>query len=102
VDEIYSPPYHPYTETLMGAVLVPDPDTEPKLLASDTPELTPPDQGCSFQRRCPSCIKELCVSETPPWQYPGQEDGHKIRCHIPIGELTENQLTVISNGYTSS
>ena len=87
VDEIYSPPFHPYTETLMGAVLVPDPNTEPKLLASDTPELAPPAQGCSFQRRCPKYINGVCDIETPPWQYPQDEDGHKIRCHIPIKEL---------------
>ena len=48
VDEIYSPPFHPYTETLLGAVLVPDPDYEPQLLASDTPELAPPAQGLLF------------------------------------------------------
>ena len=87
VDEIYSPPYHPYTETLMGAVLVPDPNTEPKLLASDTPELAPPAQGCCFQRRCPKFIENLCDKETPPWQYPHGEGDHQIRCHIPIKEL---------------
>ena len=87
VDEIYSPPYHPYTETLMGAVLVPDPNTEPKLLASDTPELAPPAQGCAFQRRCPKIIKGLCEEEIPPWQYPHGEGGHQIRCHIPTEEL---------------
>jgi peptide/nickel transport system ATP-binding protein len=53
VDQIYYPPYHPYTETLLGAILVPDPDHEPLLLASDTPELAPPATGCAFQRRCP-------------------------------------------------
>ena len=87
VDEIYSPPYHPYTETLMGAVLVPDPNFEPRLLASDTPELSPPAQGCCFQRRCPRCIPDRCVTETPPWQFPLSSDGYKIRCHIPINEL---------------
>ena len=87
VDEIYSPPYHPYTETLLGAVLVPDPSYEPRLLASDTPELAPPAQGCAFQRRCPYCIGEVCVQEAPPWQSPDSLGGHKIRCHIPIEEL---------------
>jgi peptide/nickel transport system ATP-binding protein len=87
VDEIYSPPYHPYTETLLGAVLVPDPDYEPQLLASDTPELAPPARGCSFQRRCPYCIGDICTQETPPWQSPTNADGHQIRCHIPIEEL---------------
>lgn len=91
VDEIYSPPYHPYTETLLGAVLVPDPEHEPKLLASDTPELSPPAQGCSFQRRCPYCMPEQCVDITPPWQYPAGEGGHKVRCHIPVEELSTSQ-----------
>jgi peptide/nickel transport system ATP-binding protein len=91
VDEIYSPPYHPYTETLLGAVLVPDPDHEPRLLASDTPELAPPARGCAFQRRCPYCKPEQCVEITPPWLYPVDEDGHKIRCHIPIVELSQGQ-----------
>jgi peptide/nickel transport system ATP-binding protein len=91
VDEIYSPPYHPYTETLLGAVLVPDPDHEPQLLASDTPELAPPEQGCAFQRRCPYCMPKKCIKEVPPWQFPNGADGHKIRCHIPLDELIVNQ-----------
>jgi peptide/nickel transport system ATP-binding protein len=96
VDEIYLPPYHPYTETLMGAVLVPDPDTKPKLLANDTPELAPPAQGCAFQRRCPYCIGDLCDQETPPWRYPNNMEGHKIRCHITVEELRTNQTNVIA------
>jgi len=87
VDEIYSPPYHPYTETLLGAVLVPDPDYEPQLLASDTPELAPPAKGCAFQRRCPYRLGEICDQEIPSWQSPGNADMHQIRCHIPIEEL---------------
>jgi peptide/nickel transport system ATP-binding protein len=97
VDEIYSPPYHPYTETLLGAVLVPDPASKPKLLASDTPELAPPAQGCAFQRRCPYCVQELCVQEIPAWQSPAGADGHKIRCHIPIEELMVGQQAIIAH-----
>jgi peptide/nickel transport system ATP-binding protein len=91
VQEIYAPPYHPYTETLLGAVLEPDPDTKPILLASDTPELAPPAQGCPFQRRCPYCIGDICVDTAPPWQsQPGAED-HKIRCHISVEQLLTEQ-----------
>ncbi|MES0343620.1 MAG: ABC transporter ATP-binding protein [Anaerolineales bacterium] len=85
VEQIYSPPYHPYTETLLGAILVPDPDHEPLLLASDTPELAPPAKGCAFQRRCPYCLGEVCTETTPSWQFP--VEGHRIRCHIPLEEL---------------
>ena len=87
VEAIYSPPYHPYTETLLGAILVPDPDYEPQLLASDTPELAPPASGCSFQRRCPYRLGEICDQEIPPWQKIDPDHDHSIRCHIPIDEL---------------
>ena len=87
VNEIYSPPYHPYTETLLGAILVPDPDYKPQLLASDTPELAPPATGCSFQRRCPYRLGDICDQETPPWQKLSTDHDHRIRCHIPIDEL---------------
>ena len=98
VDQIYAPPYHPYTETLLGAVLEPDPDTEPKLLASDTPELAPPARGCAFQRRCPYCIGDTCPQETPPWRVPDGADGHKIRCHLALAELSGLQTDVIRGG----
>jgi peptide/nickel transport system ATP-binding protein len=91
VEEIYAPPYHPYTETLLGAVLEPDPDTKPILLASDTPELAPPAQGCPFQRRCPLCLGDKCLTQAPPWQSPRGADEHKIRCHISIDQLLAHQ-----------
>lgn len=97
VDEIYSPPYHPYTETLLGAVLSPDPETEPKLLASDTPELAPPAQGCPFQRRCPHHLGDICNITTPPWKTPDDADGHKIRCHIPLKELASKQEALLTS-----
>lgn len=95
VDEIYAPPYHPYTETLLGAILEPDPATKPKLLASDTPELGPPARGCVFQRRCPY-RESICDEETPSWQSPGERDSHRIRCHIPLSELMATQTDVIA------
>ena len=95
VDEIYAPPYHPYTETLLGAILEPDPATKPKLLASDTPELGPPAQGCVFQRRCPYHA-ENCDHESPSWQVSELSTRHRIRCHIPLNELTNAQTDVIA------
>lgn len=92
VDEIYAPPFHPYTETLLGAALEPDPDMEPKLLADDTPESAPPARGCPFQRRCPHRIGAICDEEAPPWQSPPSAVEHQIRCHIPIEELLAKQL----------
>lgn len=97
VNDIYELPHHPYTETLLGAVLEPEPDIEPKLLADDTPELAPPAVGCPFQRRCPYHLGELCDNQMPPWQSLNGESlngsrPHQIRCHIPIDELRKKQI----------
>ena len=84
-DAVYSQPSHPYTEVLLGAVLEPDPDSAPKLVADDIVELSPPAKGCAFQRRCPRRIGAICDETVPPWQHGA--GGHLIRCHIPLDEL---------------
>ena len=81
-EQVYAPPYHPYTQTLMGAVLEPDPDTAPALLANDMTEKAPPATGCPFQRRCAKRIGSVCDSEVPPAQE--LADGHVIHCHIQM------------------
>ena len=83
--DVYALPSHPYTEVLLGAVLEPDPDTAPTLTADDVVELSPPETGCPFQRRCPRTLGPVCASDVPPWQT--SPEGHEIRCHIPLAEL---------------
>ena len=85
VDAVYKPPFHPYTDGLLGAVLEPDPEKAPKLSADDVVELSPPAQGCPFQRRCPKKIGTICETDTPPAQQMG--GGHVINCHIPADDL---------------
>jgi peptide/nickel transport system ATP-binding protein len=87
--DVYATPSHPYTEVLLGAVLEPDPDTAPTLSADDVVELSPPAQGCPFQRRCPRKIGRICDTDTPPWRHGKQ--GHAIRCHNSIADLTTAQ-----------
>ncbi|MGK8235500.1 ABC oligopeptide/dipeptide transporter, fused ATPase subunit [Roseovarius sp. EC-HK134] len=89
VAAVYTAPSHPYTEALLGAVLEPDPDLAPRLLAQDTVELSPPARGCPFQRRCPVKRGEICETETPPARDAGNE--HLIHCHIPVAELRDFQ-----------
>ena len=88
-NDVYTLPSHPYTEVLLGAVLEPDPDTAPTLTADDVVELSPPEKGCPFQRRCPRSLGTLCGSDMPPWQT--SPAGHAIRCHIPLAELEPAQ-----------
>ncbi len=87
-DAVYSHPSHPYTEMLLGAVLEPDPDTIPTLTSDDVVELSPPAHGCPFQRRCRKKIGSVCDNDAPPWRT--AEDGHMIRCHLPIERLASS------------
>jgi len=82
---VYSQPSHPYTEVLLSAVLEPDPDHAPRLLTEDRAELSPPERGCPFQRRCPVKAGAICETDAPPWQETG--NGHAIRCHLPLTAL---------------
>ena len=87
--KVYQFPSHPYTEVLLGAVLEPDPDIKPKLVAEDIVEEKPPEKGCCFQGRCSRILGDKCKNETPPWQI--TEDGNAIRCHININDLKNLQ-----------
>ena len=86
---VYKFPSHPYTEVLLGAVLEPDPDIKPKLVAEDIVEDKPPEKGCCFQGRCPRFLGDKCKNETPPWQI--GDNGNAIRCHINIKDLEKKQ-----------
>ena len=91
VDAIYAPPFHPYTEALLSAVPVPDPDANQQhiRLAGTIPSALNPPKGCRFHTRCHR--KKLlpkngamCESVAPPWK---AENEHGIRCHIPLKML---------------
>ncbi len=86
---VYQFPSHPYTEVLLGAVLEPDPDIKPKLVAEDIVEEKPPEKGCSFQGRCSRILGDKCKKETPPWQM--AKSGNAIKCHININDLEKLQ-----------
>jgi peptide/nickel transport system ATP-binding protein len=93
VESIYSPPYHPYTESLLAAVPIPDPTVEQQhiRLEGSVPSPLNPPSGCRFHTRCPrrSLLPEngrICETQEPPWQVDGDE-GHKIYCHIPLEQL---------------
>lgn len=82
---VYGTPSHPYTAVLLGAVLTPDPDQAPRLMAEDATEAAPPARGCPFQNRCPVKCGPICDTETPPLR--DASDGHRIRCHIELDAL---------------
>ena len=94
VERVFAPPYHPYTEALLSAVPVPDPDHAVAriLLEGRVPRADEIPRGCPFATRCPRRIGAVC-DDTPP---PVQQDGdHRIACHIPRDELARLQTALV-------
>ena len=92
VNRIYRPPYHPYTEALLSAVPVADPEARQAhiRLSGNVPSALNPPSGCRFHTRCPRRTHlpdqgAVCALEEPPWRETGQ--GHKIACHLPVESL---------------
>lgn len=81
-DELFRNPLHPYTQSLMSAVPIPEPAVEKSrtrlLLEGDVPSPARPPAGCVFSSRCPFAT-DRCRQEVPP---PRElRPGHTIACH---------------------
>jgi peptide/nickel transport system ATP-binding protein len=85
-DEVFAPPYHPYTEALLSAVPIADTRVKKKhiVLQGDIPSAVKPPPGCPFQTRCPRKLGTICETAMPPVRVFG---GHRILCHIEPAEL---------------
>ncbi len=81
-DELYENPLHPYTQALLSAVPIPDPEVEDEreriILQGDVPSPANPPQGCNFCNRC-QYSTEKCEAVSPTWHK--VEDGHWVACH---------------------
>jgi len=95
VDHVFTPPYHPYTEALLSAVPVPDPDhvVARILLEGRVPRADEIPRGCPFTARCPRRIGPVCDETPPPVQRLG--GNHRIACHIPHAELLRLQTGLV-------
>lgn len=80
-DELFKNPKHPYTEALMSAVPVADPDIEKEriILKGDVPSPVDPPPGCYFHPRCPYA-QSVCSQEEPEFKDYGAE--HYVSCHF--------------------
>jgi peptide/nickel transport system ATP-binding protein len=94
-DDVFSPPYHPYTESLLSAVPEADPTSniERILLDGTVPNPRNPPKGCSFHTRCSKKIGDECENIQPGLEtkVDGQSD-HEIACHLSTESMDNEQL----------
>ncbi|WP_332898781.1 ABC transporter ATP-binding protein [Haladaptatus sp. CMSO5] len=94
VPQVFSAPFHPYTESLLSAVPHADPEreTERILLEGSVPSPINPPSGCPFQTRCPKKIGEQCETEVPELEVKEDGTGHELSCHLSVAEMSETTL----------
>ena len=96
-DQVFQPPYHPYTEALLSAVPIADTRVQKQriVLEGDIPSAVNPPPGCPFQTRCrwkSQVPGGLCEREVPPVRM--LEGGHQIKCHLPDAVLASMEPVI--------
>lgn len=83
-NDIYDNPRHPYTQALISAAPIPDPDLEKNkkrlLIEGDLPSPMDPPSGCVFRTRCPRAA-EICSQQKPALETKGKGT-HEVACHF--------------------
>ncbi|MCH7323259.1 dipeptide ABC transporter ATP-binding protein [Solibacillus sp. MA9] len=80
-ESLYNEPLHPYSQALLSAVPIPDPqyEREQLILKGDIPSPSNPPSGCTFHTRCPKAM-EHCKTVVPKLQQ--VKPGHSVACHL--------------------
>jgi oligopeptide/dipeptide ABC transporter ATP-binding protein len=90
--ELYEKPIHPYTEALLGAIPIPDPEEnrarERMVIGGEPANPIDPPSGCRFRTRCPRAT-EICSQVEPPLTH--YANGHVAACHHPLS-VTEQEI----------
>ncbi|MHB2264246.1 dipeptide ABC transporter ATP-binding protein [Aliihoeflea sp. PC F10.4] len=100
-DQIFAPPYHPYTEALLSAIPIADTSVVKKhiVLEGDIPSAMNPPSGCPFQTRCrwkERVPGNKCETELPPLRDLG--GGHMSLCWLPDEELRSMEPVISFDG----
>lgn len=92
---LYEQPLHPYTQALLSAIPIPDPDVEASreriILRGELPSPINPPSGCVFRTRCPFAM-EICKKKKPKWKE--VDDNHFVACHLFNNEVKNEKAKV--------
>ncbi len=82
-EELYKDPRHPYTNALLSAVPIPDPEIKRKriILSGEPPTPINPPPGCRFHPRC-EYAKPICAQTEPKMVNVGTTEEHYVACHL--------------------
>jgi oligopeptide transport system ATP-binding protein len=102
VKDLYTTPRHPYTNALLSASVVADPDKartrDRIILSGDVPSPINPPSGCRFHTRCPKA-QPICSTEEPLLKRgPQDPSGHLAACHFPVADgekLASEKATIL-------
>ncbi len=82
-NQLYKKPLHPYTQALLSAIPIPDPDVEDQreriILQGELPSPMDPPSGCVFRTRCQHAM-DICAQRKPVWQEIDKD--HYVACHL--------------------
>ncbi len=92
-EQLYVEPLHPYTQALLSAIPIPDPDIEEQreriILKGELPSPINPPTGCVFHTRC-KFAQEVCKQMEPRWIE--KEEGHFVSCHLYDEEVMKAEI----------
>ncbi len=99
-EELFARPLHPYTQALLAAIPIPDPEIhrERIILSGDVPSPAAPPSGCRFHTRCPA-VMPICSKVEPPLISIRKD--HWVACHLYPAPQGSGSISTASGAWAS-